>query len=245
MIVTQTQFARGLFDPAIPAPDGLSNPDGSQASKRFDVYRNNVAVSLSDALETAFPVVRKLVGEEFFRAMAGVYLRTHKPSSPLMMFYGDKMPQFLKRFGPAKPLKYLPDVARVEIGLRKAYHASDVDPIDSQKLAALAPDDLMGVRMSFAPAVQVIKSDHPIHGIYTANTQADAPKPTLRPETVLITRPGFDPQLHLIDTATTTCILALMEGQPLGVAMTQAGDNLDLGAALGLLLGQGALTDLN
>ena len=100
MIVTQTAFRKGLLDPGLPAPEGLQNPDGAQATKRFDVYRNNVAVSLSDALEAAFPVVRKLVGDEFFRAMAGVYLRKFPPSSPLMMFYGEHLPQFLKRFEP-------------------------------------------------------------------------------------------------------------------------------------------------
>ena len=65
MTVSQTAFRHGLLDPALPAPDGLVNPDGAPATKRFDVYRNNVAVSLSDALESAFPVIRKLVGDNF------------------------------------------------------------------------------------------------------------------------------------------------------------------------------------
>ena len=67
MTVSQTTFQAAMLDPAAPVPTGLVNPDGAAASKRFDVYRNNVAVSLSDALEAAFPVVRKLVGDEFFR----------------------------------------------------------------------------------------------------------------------------------------------------------------------------------
>ena len=68
-------------------------------------------IGLTEALEAAFPVVRKLVGDEFFRAMAGVYLRTHPPKTPLMMFYGEAMPQFLSRFGPTKKFGYLPDIA--------------------------------------------------------------------------------------------------------------------------------------
>jgi hypothetical protein len=80
MTVRQTTFRQGLLDPTMPAPEGLINPDGAQATKRYDVYRNNVAVSLSDALESAFPVIRKLVGDQFFRAMAGVYLRKHPPT---------------------------------------------------------------------------------------------------------------------------------------------------------------------
>lgn len=246
MIVTQTAFRKGLLDPSTPAPEGLQNPDGAQATKRFDVYRNNVAVSLSDALEAAFPVVRKLVADEFFRAMAGVYIRRFPPSSPLMMYYGEHLPQFLTRFEPTANHRYLPDVARLELGLRTAYHAEDAAPIDGQALAAIAPDDLMALRMTIAPAVQVIQSkDYPIHAIYMANTRSDAPKPEPGAESVLITRPQFDPMLHKISNADATCINALMKGESLGMALAQAGDSLDLGATLGLLLSQRAITELH
>ena len=106
----QAEFARAILDASLAAPEGLTNPDGAPASKRFDVYRNNVAVSLTEALETGFPVIRKLVGEEFFKAMAGVYLRRHPPASQLMMFYGQSMPAFLDEFEPVAHLHFLQDI---------------------------------------------------------------------------------------------------------------------------------------
>lgn len=245
MIVTQTAFRKGLLDPSLSAPEGLQNPDGAQATKRFDVYRNNVAVSLSDALEAAFPIIRKLVGDEFFRAMAGVYLRKFPPSSPLMMFYGERLPQFIKRFEPTRHIGYLHDIAMLELAIRKSYHAADATPIDGQALGAISADELMTTRMTIAPSVQVITSDYPIHAIYLANTRDDAPKPTKGAESVLITRPQFDPMIHKISASDAKCITALQDGQSLGLAMAQAGDDLDLGATLGLLLGQGAIAELN
>ena len=246
MIVTQTAFRKGLLDPSLPAPEGLQNPDGAQATKRFDVYRNNVAVSLSDAMEAAFPVVRKLVGDEFFRALAGVYIRKFPPSSPLMMYYGEHLPQFLTRFEPTKNHRYLPDIARVELAIRKAYHAADAEPIDGQALGAVAPDDLMALRLKIAPAVHVVRSeDYPIHAIYTYNTREDAPKPTAGAECVLITRPAFDPMIHKISATDAACIEALQNGKSLGMALAEAGDDPDLGATLGLLLSQRAIIELN
>jgi len=244
MNVTQSAFRNAMLDPAAAVPEGIVNPDGAPATKRFDVYRNNVAVSLSDALEAAFPVVRKLVGDEFFRAMAGVYLRKHPPKTPLMMFYGEAMPQFLSRFGPAKSIRYLPDMARLELALREAYHAADSTPIDAQALATLSPDALMGTRLRIAPATRVIISDYPIDAIYRANTLPDAPKPVMTPQSVLITRAGFDPELHPIDASAAKCIIALQKGQPLGQAIATADTDLDLGAVLGLLLAQGAITEI-
>ena len=82
-------FARALLDPEAEVPWGLTDPEGRPAPKRFSVYRNNVASSLTRALEAAFPTVRKLVGDEFFAAMAGVFLRAHPPQSRMLMLYGD------------------------------------------------------------------------------------------------------------------------------------------------------------
>lgn len=245
MTVNQQDFTKGLLDAQIPAPDGLVNPDGAPATKRYDVYRNNVAVSLSDALEAAFPVLRKLLGDDFFRALAGVYLRKHPPKSPLMMFYGEAMPGFLTRFEPVKHLPYLPDIAKLELGMRESYHAGDKDPIDAQALAAVEADDLMALTFEFAPSLQLVPSDYPIHAIYLANTTEGAAKPVMRPEPVLITRPEFDPQIHAISTAAAKCLGHLMDGKSLGVAMADADPSLDLGALLGLLLQQGAITKLN
>ena len=244
MTVTQDAFRAALLDPTQAAPAGLVNPDGSQASKRYDVYRNNVAVSLSDALEAAFPVVRKLVGDQFFRAMAGVYLRKHPPTDPLMMFYGQKMPHFLMRFEPVKTLPYLPDIARLELAMRRSYHAADSTPIAAQDLGAYAPDALMALRMTLAPALQVVASSYPVHAIYMANTSA-APHPKdSSPETVLITRPQFDPVAQLISAQAADFITALGRGDQLAVAHAAAGPGFDLGATLGQLLAQGAITAL-
>jgi hypothetical protein len=161
------------------------------------------------------------------------------------MFYGDAMPQFLRRFEPAKSIAYLPDIAKVELALRQAYHAADAQPIAADALAALAPDALMGTRLRIAPATQTITSDQPIYGIYRAMTQDDAPKPVMEPQAVLVTRAGFDPEIHGVNAAAARCVEALVAGKTLGEAIATSDDTLDLGATLGLLLAQGAVTEIH
>lgn len=244
-MISQAEFTAGLLDPARPAPDGLTDGAGVPTTKRFNVYRNNVAVSLTEALIAAFPVIYKLVGDEFFRAMAGVYLRLHPPASPLMMHYGQEMPKFLMRFGPAKALPYLPDMARLELAMRESYHAADASPISPDALSALSPDELMAARVTLAPAVTFISSSHPIFGIYAMNTRAEAPRPGKDGETVLITRAQFDPEQHLITEADAEFLTALRAHHSLGVALSKAGPGFDLGSLLGLLLRQNAVTALH
>lgn len=246
--VDQTHFTRALLDPAHAAPAGLVNPDGAPASKRFDVYRNNVASSLTEALITAFPVIYKLVGDPFFRALAGVYLRAHPPKSALMMFYGAEMPAFLTSFEPVQKLPYLPDVARLELALRHSYHAGDVRAVPPEAFAKIPPDRLIGARLGFAPGVHLIRSRWPVHGIWRANMQDDAPKPEMRGENVLITRPEFDPILSPLAPGGGTFVAQLIEGARFGDALDAATaqvPDFDLTATLGLLFAGGAIIRLD
>lgn len=243
MITTQTQFRAALLDPTSPPPDGVTNPDGVPATKRFDVYRNNVAVSLTDALEAAFPVVEKLVGNDFFRAMAGVYLRAHPPTSPVMMFYGDAMPAFLAAFEPAQSVPYLPDMARLELAVRHSYHAADAAPIAADALAQFAPDDLPDVTFGFAPSVYLIPSRYPLQSIWAANIHGGDIAATAQP--ALITRPEFDPQVDALTPNQAAVTAALIAGEPLGLALRHGGSGFDFGPLLGLLLTRKALISLN
>lgn len=244
--VTQTQFASAILDPEATAPEGLLGPNGAPAGKRFSVYRNNVAVSLTDALAQSFPVLQKIVGEEFFDALAGVFLRAHPPQTPLMMFYGSEMPRFLEGFPPVEHLPYLADVARLELSIRHAYHAEDRRAIEAASLQNLAPDALMASRLILAPAVQTFKSAWPLHAIYLANTKPDAPAVSPGGQEVLITRSEFDPEVILLPAGGAVFVQTLAQNSTFLEAFEAASETpgFDLSSVLGLLLSGGAITQI-
>ena len=245
MIVDQTEFQQAVLDPDAARPEGLLDGVGQPAGRRFDVYRNNVAVSLGEALETAFPVVRKLVGDQNFKTLASVFLRQHPPSSPLMMFYGAEMPTFLEAFEPAKSIGYLPDIARLEVALRESYHAEDSTPVDPNALQAMAPDDLMAATLTLAPSLRVVPSPWPIYAIWAFNSIEGTPKPQMAPEDVLVLRPDMDPEPKVLPSGGATFVNALLQNESLGSALEIASaenNNFDLPATLTLLIGAGAIT---
>ncbi len=244
---SQKAFATALLDPARPAPESLRSPTGAPAGKRFDIYRNNVAVSLTEALEAAFPVLRRLVGEEFFAAMAGVFLRAHPPQSPILMLYGDAMPAFLESFEPVQHLGYLPDVARLELLLRQSFHAADAPPVTPEALAAIPPEDLVAARFVLAPAMRILRSEWPVCSIWMANNEEGRPTPQMRAEDVLITRPGYDPAPQCLPPGGAAFIQALAAGASLGEGLDKAREDaadFDLAATLALLLKGGAITSI-
>jgi Putative DNA-binding domain len=242
--MTQKVFRTALLDPEMPMPPGLVGPDGGTAGRRFDVYRNNVSVGLKDALAASFPVLRALLGEDFFGAMSGVFLRMHPPSSPMMMFYGADMPDFLAGFGPARHLGYLPDIARLELAIRRSYHAADSTPLDPTVLATLAPEALLAARPVLAPSFQLLRSDWPVHAIWAANTQGAAPPTARQAEDVAILRPDFDPLPHLLPQGSGSFVASLAAGATFGAALEASGSEFDLAATITLLVSCGAITGL-
>ena len=246
MTVPQTTFRAALLDSARPVPDGLSDGQGRPAGRRFAVYRNNVAASLTDALATSFPAIAKLIGDENFRKLAGTFLRQHPPRNPMMMTYGADFPAFLETFAPLQHLGYLPDVARLEQARRTAYHAADATPADPAILQTLPPEALAQTRFTLTPATQLIRSRWPIHAIWAFNMQ-DGPKPQPGPQTVLITRPDYDPQMTAVPPGTADFIAALQAGAPLSDAHDKASTtdpDFDLTPALTLLLKTQAITTI-
>lgn len=247
MSVSQSDFRESILDPARPVPTGLIDPEGRAAGKRFDVYRNNVVVSLSNALSEAFPVIRKLLGDNNFGILARQFVREHPPTSPLIALYGAALPDFLERFEPVRQLGYLPDVARLELALRRSYHAADTTPIAPEALEALAPERLLASRLGLAPSVRLVGSGWPIVSIWRFNMQ-DGPKPEMRPETALVTRPDFDPVVTDLPPAGGAFVAALLDGASFEAAIdlaTRLGPTFDLSPALGALVTGGAITDIH
>src|SRR5258708_29310981 len=132
----------GLFDPAYGTPADLTGPNGKGAVKRYNVYRNNVTVSLIDALAAVFPATQRITGAAFFRAMARFHIRATPPRSPLLFEYGRDFPRFIETYEYAQPMPWLADVARVARAWLDAYHAADADPLSAATLGSFPPEPL-------------------------------------------------------------------------------------------------------
>lgn len=236
----EQHFAAALRQPDTAPPSGLVNPDGSPARKRFDVYRNNVAQSLSEALALAFPAVQSLVGTEFFAALALEHIRAFPPRSPVMMQYGADFPQFLADFPPLAHLPYLPDIARLELLRRAAYHAADAQPADPACLGRCAPDQLGAVRLHPHPSLRVITSDYPLLGIWEV-AMGEASAPGEGPCEALIVRPDDRLAMVALPKGGAAFVQALAT-HPLGAA---AGDGFDPGPTLALLFTHRAIAQID
>ena len=220
----QASFAEAIARREQPVPEGITSWTGNRPVRRFGVYRSNVAGALVEALGVRYAVVKRLVGEDFFRAMTREYALTHLPKSPVLIHYGGDYPDFIASFAPAESLPYLADVARLESAYWQAYHAADEFPLATEHLAAVAPEALPGLTFGFHAAAFVVTSRWPIVSIWETNSHDAEVRPVdlEQAEDALITRPELSVEVRRLPAGAAVFLGALMQGAALGDAATQA-----------------------
>ncbi len=245
----QAEFTAALFDPDAPLPTGLAASGGAAPVKRFAVYRNNVIASLTDALGKAYPVIKGLVGETFFTAMAGHFVREHPPVSPVMLTYGDGFAGWLENFEPVSHLSYLSDVARIERARLESYHAADAEPL-SQAVAQVAfagraPEEVTAARFTPHPSLRLLDLSTPALSIWKAAQSGDKLNIPSGRERVIIVRPVEQVTLRAAPPDAFTFLSALCADQSIAEATAAArpdSGDFDLASALSGAFASGFFT---
>lgn len=243
---SQAAFAAAIIDSSLPAPTGVIECGVTGQRAGFAVYRNNSIVGLVDALAARFPVTARLVGDEFFRAMARSYAVKHRPRSPLLMYYGDDFPAFIDAFAPADGVPYLSDVARLEAAWSEAYHAPDGNALQPQTLTKIAPDALLTMRLTLHPSTRLLRSIYPVTEIWAAHQSVGAviPPANWTAQDVLIVRPGARVTLHALgagDYAFASALLIRMCAQDAAEAALAENSGFDAGESIVNLFRTGAV----
>jgi hypothetical protein len=228
---SQHDFAAALLVPTKSVPMGLKARSRQDAERRFAVHRNNMVVTLIEALAASFPVTQALVGPKFFRAMTREYVLAVPPRTPVLTEYAIGFPDFVAGFPPAATVPYLADVARIEALRVRAYHAADAAPVPAAAYHELleAPERLLTARLELHPASSWFRSDHAAYSIWRAHQDlpdmADARLDDINaehPEEVLICRPELEVIVSRLPDGAVIWLDAVRRGDPLGAAFQQA-----------------------
>ena len=240
-------FSSGLLDPNRATPAAVAGPNGKCARMRYNVYRNNVTVSLIDALAAVFPATMRITGQDFFRAMARSHIRATPPTSPLLFEYGRAFPDFIEGYEFARQMPWLADVARIERAWLDAYHAANAAPLSPPALASIPVEQLAETALTAHPATRIVRSEFAAVTIFAAN-RGDRPVGRIEaigPENALVTRPGLEVVVRNVPSGGAIFLTCLVEGRTFGAAASAAfaGDpDFDLAATIAGALDAGAFS---
>src|SRR5687767_15785454 len=185
LLEAQARFADALL--------GRAGPPG------MAVYRGNVFGNWAQALSSAYPIMRKIVGEEFFRGLAREYAAAHPSASGDLNEYGAQLAPFVADFARTQDLPYLPDVARMEWLAHRAYYAADAAPFDVTGISHSNPQAL---RPRLAPASALLASDWPLARIWVVHQDDYAGEVAVDlrsgPNRILVHRPRWRVQVRAL-----------------------------------------------
>jgi len=242
---TQEAFAEAVRRADQALPEGVTSHSAAQPTRRFNVYRNNFYASLINVLAGRYPVVQRLVGEEFFRAMAKVYVDEQPPRSAMILAYGGGFADFLDRFPPVADVPYLPDIARLEWARHTAYHAADATPLTAEDFAGVPVEQVAALTLSLHPSLTVVSSAYPIVSIWETNTFDDEARPvSAEAQDAMIARPEMTVEVRQLPPGAAAFITALASGNRLGAAAEHAAasdERFDLAGNIAGLIDAGVI----
>jgi hypothetical protein len=222
----QDAFAHALLAPELRPDDYAPEIARVVEQPSFAVYRNTVMKGCIDALQANYPSVARLVGEEWFRAAAALFVRANLPRQPTLAVYGEGFADFLGAFGPAAELPYLPGVARLDRFWTEAHAAPDEVPIGAAAVARLEPEALARtVLRPHASARWSWFDAQPIATVWRRNRyplESDEPEIDWRAEGVLVVRPGGSVENVDLDAAGCAFLDACASGGTLAAAAAAA-----------------------
>lgn len=221
------------------------------AAQCLNIHRNNVSITLREALAAVYPVVQQLVGEAFFADVARNYLRDHPCRSGNLHDFGNALPSALAADARLAELPYLADVAALEWAYHEVFHGARADPVDPARLQQWRSDQFAELYFVLHPGVRLLSSEHPIVTIWEAHQGAPLVHEIdlgIGAEHVLLTRPRLSVQLHRLVRADYAFLASLLDGATLEWATEAAvacDGEFDLQSRLTTFVTSGLIVDVH
>jgi hypothetical protein len=220
--------------------------DGIDPEARLRIYRNNARAMFEGALERTYPVLRRRVGEDYFRQLARWYRERHPSRSGDLHWVGRDFPQFVATTLGDSEYAWLAELAALEWACEYALVAVSRPPLGVEALSGFDPDALGDMRLELQDSLRCVASSVPMFDVWRANQPAadgEAVDLARGGQCVLVSCGDEGLDLREVTPAVLTFVRLLQTGATLGEAVDSAAlAPDDLPRALGVLFDAGLVT---
>ena len=226
---TQRWLARLILEPAsLDAgrldPSEALTIDADTARVRLGAYVGGYPARLEEALSEEFPALRHVLGADAFHGLVTRYL-PHVPAGIYNLNdVGANLPTCLADDLLVRSVPLAPDLARLELAVQRAFHATLAPPLDAAPLAAWGPEDWERAILRFQSGVALVRSRWPIHDVWAARTEprgGTEEGAEERPQDVVVSRRGWRVAVDVVAAEEAGVLAGLLRGERLGEAMAR------------------------
>ncbi len=238
-----------LIEPPYDAASLIKLPRAA-ALLRLHIYRSNTRANFVDALHSSYPVLWRLVGEDYFRQIAREFQRRRPSRSGDLLHVGDGFDDYVRELHAADEYRYLADIARLEWLIQNALLAAEHAPLDLTKLAAVEETAYDELCFELHPTLRLFSSPYPALRIWQANANSDAEPESIDLDSggdrIAVMRSRLQLTVHQLSPGEQALLGALRRGTPFAAAVAAgAADDADFdaGAALRRFVAAEAIVD--
>jgi hypothetical protein len=222
----QARFAAAVFgDTAEPSMLRVQAA-GIAPELRLGIYRNNLQEGFTKTLALEFPVIQRLVGEDYFRQLALRFLAHHPSRSGDLHHIGAPFAAFLRGEFVGTTYEYFAEVAALEWAWQECLVAEDDEALDPKALQAVPPHDYVHLQFALRKAARLLESAFPIMSIWEVNQPGDNVAEIIDlasgPEFVLVHRVAGCARTTRLSAGEFSLLSGLASAEPLGAALDAA-----------------------
>lgn len=183
--------------------------------KRLGIYYDAYRLRIIEALASAYPNLKKLLGDDLFDSTARTYIDLYPSTYRNMRWVGDKMDAHL-----AKTLTkhaIAAEMARFEWALGLAFDAEDAPVLSLQDLAVIPPENWADLRFQLHPSAQLLPLKWNVLSVWQAlDTDETVPKFEKINKPCLVWRQNMGSYFRSLDVTEYAAIELVMAGASFG-----------------------------
>ena len=192
--------------------------------ERLAIYHDMYLLRMEEALESDYPALKHLLGDEGFRTLVTGYVQAHPSRSYSLNFLGRHLPDYVREAPSLRRRAFCHDLARLEQAVAEVFDAPEDPALRVEEIAAVPEAAWEGARLAPVAAFRLLAFAHPVNAYLQSVRDEDHAHPPLRRAAtwVAVYRRRYTVWRQDLTRAGYGLLGQVAAGQPLGKAVARA-----------------------
>src|SRR5688572_15417223 len=192
--------------------------------ERLAIYHDMYLLRMGDALESDFPALKHLLGDDGFRALVSGYVQAHPSRSYSLNFLGRHLPDYVLQAPGLRRRGFAHDLARLEQAVTEVFDAPEDPALRAEGIAAVPEAAWEGARLLPVAAFRLLAFAYPVNAYLQSVRDEDHAHPPLgrRATWVAVYRQQYTVRRQDLTRAGYRLLGQVASGVPLGKAVADA-----------------------
>jgi len=181
---------------------------------RLNVYADAYRLRLIEALQSNYPMLHQVLGDDVFEQLASGYIAFHPSRFRSIRWFGDQLAVFLAESPDWSQHGWLQQFAQWEWAIAAAFDAADAQLLEPAMLGSVAPEDWPSLQFEAHPSIHRMNLQWNVPAMFKALLGEEMPPEpaATAPAAWLIWRQALTTQYRLLPPAEAAALEVLIAG---------------------------------